>query len=167
MIASAMAPNFGPLEDIDLGLRSIDIDNDWSEGLQHHPSVDDYRGFTCSLGRTTQEKHSTTVPDISLPVLSNEQQAAHDLVLDSLRAHSTICLIISGGAGTGKSTLINAIVRSTRELFGNEKSVRIMAPTGVAVFNIGGATVHHELCITADRSQSYKKLQTERCGHMQ
>ncbi|KAI3899201.1 hypothetical protein MKW92_016431, partial [Papaver armeniacum] len=86
----------------------------------------------------------------------------HDIVLHSVRTSSTIRLIIYGGAGTGKSTLIHAIVRSTREIFRNDKSVRIMAPTGVAAFNIGGATNHHELAITVDRNNSYKKLETER-----
>ncbi|KAI3903891.1 hypothetical protein MKW92_023196 [Papaver armeniacum] len=111
MMLAAMAPNFGPSLDTDLGLRSIDLRQNW----------------TCS----------------------------------------TIRLIINGGAGTGKSTLIHAIVHSVRELFRNDKSVRVMAPTGVAAFNIGGATIHHELAITTDRKNSYKKLETERCGRMQ
>ncbi|RZC85217.1 hypothetical protein C5167_028451 [Papaver somniferum] len=42
-----------------------------------------------------------------------------------------------------------------------------LAPTGVAAFNIGGSTIHHELGITADKSQSYKKLEAERCRRMQ
>ncbi|KAI3913053.1 hypothetical protein MKW92_038755, partial [Papaver armeniacum] len=65
-----------------------------------------------------------------------------------MRVGSTIRLIISGGAGTGKSTLINVIVHLTRELFQNIKVVRIVATTGVAAFNIGGATIHHELAIS-------------------
>ncbi|XP_026415985.1 uncharacterized protein LOC113311360 [Papaver somniferum] len=42
-----------------------------------------------------------------------------------------------------------------------------MAPTGVAAFNIGGSTIHHELAITADKNLSYKKLEAERCRRMQ
>ncbi|KAI3883779.1 hypothetical protein MKW92_019059, partial [Papaver armeniacum] len=95
------------------------------------------------------------------------KKAALNAVRKSLNEGLSIRLIVSGGAGTGKSTLINAIVRSTRELFGNDKAVRIMAPTGVAAFNIGGSTIHHELAITTDRNQSYKKLETQRCGRMQ
>ncbi|MCL7050153.1 hypothetical protein MKW94_023326 [Papaver nudicaule] len=167
MQASGMAPDCMQVDDIDLGLRSYNVDHDWSEGLQHHPSVYDRIRFTHTLGHSTQEERLAIDPDFSVTVLSEQQQKALDLVLQSLRAHSTIRLIISGGAGTDKLTLINAIVRSTREMFGNNKAVRVMGPTGVAAFNIGGTTVHHELAITADRNQSYKKLETQRCTHMQ
>ncbi|MCL7051719.1 hypothetical protein MKW94_027464 [Papaver nudicaule] len=167
MIASEMAPNFGPVEDTNLGLRSLDVDHDWSEGILRHPSIESHRNFTHTLGKAPQEGRSSASPYTSVTILSKQQQAALDLVLHSLRARSCIRLIISGGAGTGKSTLINAIVCSTRAMFGNDKAVRVMAPTGVAAYNIGGATVHHELAITADRNQQYKKLETERCGRMQ
>ncbi|KAI3934809.1 hypothetical protein MKW98_026217 [Papaver atlanticum] len=166
MQASAMAPNFRALEATDLGLRDIDRNHSWSRGLLDNPTIHEKIGFVNTLRQVVQDTHDSG-SSTSLPTLSRQQQAAHDLVLDSLRSNSTIRLIISGGAGTGKSTLINAIVRSTRELFSNENSVRIMAPTGVAAFNIGGSTIHHELGITADKSQSYKKLEVERCRQMQ
>ncbi|RZC87713.1 hypothetical protein C5167_028166 [Papaver somniferum] len=167
MVASAMAPNSRVLEDTDLGYREIDLINNWSQGLLDHPSIHEKKGFINTLKQTVQETHSVSGSGTSLIALSRQQQVALNLVLESLRSESTIRLIISGGAGTGKSTLISAIVHSTRELFGNEKSVRIMAPTGVAVFNIGGSTIHHELAITADKNLSYKKLEAERCRRMQ
>ncbi|KAI3851247.1 hypothetical protein MKX03_002235 [Papaver bracteatum] len=168
MQASAMAPNFRALEDTDLGRRDIDKNHPWSSGLLDNPTIHDKIGFINTLRQAVQDTHdSDSDSSTSVPSLSRQQQAAHDLILDSLRSNSTIRLIISGGAGTGKSTLINAIVRSTRELFGNDNSVRVMAPTGVAAFNIGGSTIHHELGITADKSQSYKKLEAERCRRMQ
>ncbi|KAI3845537.1 hypothetical protein MKW92_047228, partial [Papaver armeniacum] len=148
MQASAMAPNFRALEDTDLGLRDIDKIYLWSSGLLDNPTIHEKIGFVNTLRQAVQDTHDSG-SSTSLPALSRQQQAAHDLVIDSL----------SGGAGTGKSTLINAIVRSTRELFSNDNSVRIMAPTGVAAFNIGGSTIHHELGITTDKSQSYKKLE--------
>ncbi|KAI3945508.1 hypothetical protein MKW98_018325 [Papaver atlanticum] len=161
-----MAPNFRALEATDLGLRDIDRNHSWSRGLLDNPTIHKKIGFVNTLRQVVQDTHDSG-SSTSLPALSRQQQAPHDLVLDSLRSNSTIRLIISGGAGTGKSTLINAIVRSTRELFNNENSVRIMVPTGVAAFNIGGSTIHQELGITADKSQSYKKLEAERCRRMQ
>ncbi|KAI3924837.1 hypothetical protein MKW98_031088 [Papaver atlanticum] len=151
MQASAMALNFRTLEATDLGLRDIDKNHFWSSGLLDNPTIHEKIGFVNTLRQAVKVTHDSGL-STSLSALSRQQQAAHGLILDSLRSNSTIRLIISGGAGTGKSTLINAIVRSTRELFSNDNSVRIMAPTGVAAFNIGGSTIHHELGITADKS---------------
>ncbi|KAI3830441.1 hypothetical protein MKX03_018131 [Papaver bracteatum] len=149
MVASAMAPNSRVLEDTDLGYREINLIHNWSQGLLDHPSIRDKKGFINTLRKIMHETHSVSISDTSLIALSRQQQIAHDLVLGSLRSQSTIRLIISGGAGMGK------------ELFGNEKYVRIMAPTGVAAFNIGGSTIHHELAITADKNLSYKKLEVD------
>ena len=46
----------------------------------------------------------------SLHQLSNKQLKAHDLVLNSLKDGSTIQMIICGGAGTSKSTLIKSMI---------------------------------------------------------
>ncbi len=45
-------------------------------------------------------------------------------------------LFITGRAGTGKSTLLQYFKKNT------EKNIVILAPTGVAAVNIGGATIH-------------------------
>lgn len=45
-------------------------------------------------------------------------------------------LFVTGRAGTGKSTLLRAIVRSL------DDEVVIGAPTGIAAFNVGGQTLH-------------------------
>lgn len=45
-------------------------------------------------------------------------------------------LFITGRAGTGKSTLLSYFKKHT------EKNIVVLAPTGVAAVNIGGATIH-------------------------
>lgn len=46
---------------------------------------------------------------------------------------------ITGSAGTGKSTLLNALIEYyEKQKIGVEKA----APTGIAAINIGGATLH-------------------------
>ena len=47
-------------------------------------------------------------------------------------------MIICGGAGTGKYTLIKGIVQSIIEYSKITKGTHIMAPTGGAIFNIRG-----------------------------
>ncbi|MFH2085595.1 MAG: AAA family ATPase [bacterium] len=54
----------------------------------------------------------------------------------SLIEDSPDSLFITGRAGTGKSTLLTYFKKHT------EKNIVILAPTGVAAVNIGGATIH-------------------------
>jgi len=104
-----------------------------------------------------------------LHLLSNEQLKAHDLVLNSLKDGNTIRMIICGGAGTGKSTLVKAMVQSITEYSKTTKAVHIMALTGVTTFNIGGATIHHELAIHAERrpNEPYMPITGDQCQRMQ
>lgn len=53
-----------------------------------------------------------------------------------LMENSTESLFITGRAGTGKSTLL------TRFRMVSSKNIVVLAPTGVAAVNIGGATIH-------------------------
>ena len=50
-------------------------------------------------------------------------------------------MIVSGTAGTGKSFLIGCL----KGLL--QGKVRVLAPTGVAAFNIRGCTLHSALCL--------------------
>ena len=45
-------------------------------------------------------------------------------------------LFITGRAGTGKSTLLNLLKKTTR------KNAVVLAPTGIAALNVGGQTIH-------------------------
>jgi predicted GTPase len=65
--------------------------------------------------------------------MNDKQQLAFSIVIEHLRGDhpDLLKLIITGEGGTGKSYLINAAL--------------IMAPTGVAVFNVGGRTIHSVL----------------------
>lgn len=46
-------------------------------------------------------------------------------------------MFITGGAGTGKSSLLRHFVKNTEK-----KNVVVVAPTGMAAINIGGQTIH-------------------------
>jgi len=66
-----------------------------------------------------------------------------------LNLHQVFFNFVSGGAGVGKSMLISAItqtvMRNSSKIPGQNPSrivVLLVAPTGVAAFNISGFTLH-------------------------
>jgi len=76
-----------------------------------------------------------------LKTLSKEQGVT---VMKALRGQP---LFIAGGAGTGKSTTIEAIAKAFEWMNvkrgGKWKTLELVAPTGVAAVNIGGRTIHN------------------------
>jgi ATP-dependent DNA helicase PIF1 len=68
---------------------------------------------------------------VSDVVLSDEQRRILDQMENSLDQ-----VFVTGRAGTGKSTLLQAFVASTA------KVVAVCAPTGVAALAVGGQTIH-------------------------
>jgi ATP-dependent exoDNAse (exonuclease V) alpha subunit len=63
--------------------------------------------------------------------LTAEQQAVVDAI-----AAGTGHLLVTGRAGTGKSTLLEHVVASSG------RRIAVCAPTGVAALNVGGQTIH-------------------------
>ncbi|CEP14354.1 hypothetical protein [Parasitella parasitica] len=68
---------------------------------------------------------------------------------DSNNTFSPMHLLVAGGAGTGKSMLINVLHQSLQSEFDKNRdhgmevpSVLLGALTGIAAFNIGGQTIH-------------------------
>ncbi|KAL2474964.1 ATP-dependent DNA helicase [Abeliophyllum distichum] len=172
MFAASMGPLCDYGMDVELGFRDFDTTHNWAEGLYRYPNIDIERKFIHShlgVGEDSNNELANNNVVVPLTDLSTQQRMAHDLILTSLREQKSIYVIISRGAGTGKSTLINAIVHSAFNLFNSNKAIRIMAPTGVAAFNIGRATIHHELAISAERkpSQPYTHISSDQCRRMQ
>src|SRR4029434_648457 len=83
-----------------------------------------------------------------------------------------IHLFVTGGAGTGKSHLIKAIhyelSRILAQLCTNpdDTTVLITAPTGVAAYNIGAATIHNTFCIGKDVRFPYQPLGEEKINSL-
>ena len=74
-------------------------------------------------------------------------------------------LFITGGAGTGKSHVISVIREHLeRTHLGAGKRCILMAPTGVAAFNICGLTIHRALNLPVEHSRStrYCKLSADK-----
>ena len=75
------------------------------------------------------------IPDQFPENYAEDPTIAH--ILEQLRSDDPSPILITGEAGTGKSTLVNYI--KTRA---NIDNTVVLAPTGVAALNIGGQTVH-------------------------
>ena len=67
-------------------------------------------------------------------------------------------MIISGTAGSGKSYLIQSLVRAIKVLFNSNKAVQVLCPTGSSANLISGRTIHNFLKIPqyfyTDRSKA-------------
>ena len=74
-----------------------------------------------------------------------------------------------GTAGTGKSYLIKAIRSRLREMagIGSESPVLVLAPTGVAAFNINGRTIHSTLSIPIIVNSKNLNINGERLKQLQ
>ena len=88
--------------------------------------------------------------------LNVSQRDAFDRLIQYNRAHhqyymrereslpKPFHMFITGGAGTGKSHLISVIKEHIkRSHTGSQNACMLVAPTGVAAFNIGGLTIHY------------------------
>jgi ATP-dependent DNA helicase PIF1 len=68
-----------------------------------------------------------------------EQQAVYDALTGTNES-----ILLTGVAGCGKSTIVRAFLEKKNDL-GN---IMIVAPTGVAALNVGGATIHRAFGLT-------------------
>ncbi|XP_072239813.1 uncharacterized protein [Leuresthes tenuis] len=157
--------------------------------IMKHKAVDDEEGSddvgdlipdltanpktTCTL----ETNHMTMPRETALGLLRtlNEEQAAifyavRQWCLQILFGQNPepLRLFITGGAGTGKSHLIKAIhYESTRllsQIADNPEDLTVLltAPTGVAAYNIGAATIHNTFSIGANVKLPYQPLGDEK-----
>ena len=76
---------------------------------------------------------------------------------------SPLHMIIQGTKGTGKSYLIGAISQALQKAsFLQCSPLLLLAPTGVAAFNIGASTIHSKLKIPI---KEFTDLQVTRIAH--
>jgi PIF1-like helicase len=100
----------------------------------------------------------------TLDNLEDDQKRAMALVLSAVRSYikgtkmneeNILRLTVSGVAGSGKSTWINTLASTLREIFPNYDSVVVCAPTGSAAYNAGGETIHRGFGIPVTNSQNH------------
>jgi len=148
------------------GLRYL-ITNDWCKYIrfvktkeedilrllaQSHAGTDE----EVRRAQTSQKVREQLVKDIKM--MNEKQELALRLVASSLQKSTQLKLIVTGAGGTGKSFLISTIVKYANYYFGSPKSTLLMAPTGVAAFNIGGTTIHKALKLRANGDNSNSSI---------
>jgi hypothetical protein len=79
-------------------------------------------------------------PVVTRDQLNDEQRLAHDLVVNCNDPEGSLTVML-GGAGTGKSFVIHAVVNTMTEMHG-PTSVLVTSTTGRSAALIGGSTVH-------------------------
>ncbi len=109
---------------------------DWTEATRAYPNIEEAPTFVSRHREASMPQPFTTSADPEQ--LQGKQRQAYNVVhhhLFNSRAQP-LHMVVSGTAGTGKSYLIHCL----RLLL--QDSVRVVAPTGVAAFNVDGFTLH-------------------------
>ena len=136
-----------------------DDDHDWSASSAAYPNLEELPIFITRECQSAQEHPFTTTADPSC--LQGKQLTTYIIVKAHLEDNNTtpLRMIVSGTAGTGKSYLIHCL----RLLL--QAKVRVVAPTGVAAFNIDGHTLHSLLCLPT--KGDFKDLEGEHLNRLQ
>jgi ATP-dependent DNA helicase PIF1 len=108
-----------------------DLKKIFTEIISRHGTTicDNFDYFETLLRENCDNKYKSN--DVNQLELSKEFVKAYDLMENSDK-----CLFITGKAGTGKSTLLEYFKEHS------EKKWVVLAPTGIAALNVGGATLH-------------------------
>ncbi|KAL7290849.1 hypothetical protein TKK_0015583 [Trichogramma kaykai] len=134
-----------------LGQRLIDVAYDWNVHNELYPSLQDINTFlkmfksenaTRSINNSSNLKELTLSPE-QLKVIQICRTQINHIQSDIGDISDQIIkrVIIQGKAGSGKSTLINAIVQEVTDALGCD-AITVVAPTGAAALNVNGSTIH-------------------------
>ncbi|GBC15565.1 ATP-dependent DNA helicase PIF1 [Rhizophagus irregularis DAOM 181602=DAOM 197198] len=181
MILSEMRPDAILEGSSELGLREIDRNYDWvGDVRQRYTNIDlaDSPNFIQNARNLYVEQNDNVTDRVVDPHTLNEKQK---IIFERVESHyqalilnpgnvDALNVIVMGTAGTGKSYLINMIRSRLQEIARNNNitehsPVLVLAPTGVAAFNIRGITIHSALSIPISNNkldlngERLKKLQ--------
>ncbi len=136
-----------------------DDDHNWSASSIAYPNLEELPSFITSQRQSATERSFNTTADPTH--LQGKHLATYNLVQQHMESNDTVPLrmIVSGTAGTGKSYLIHCL----RLLL--QDKVRVVAPTGVAAFNVDGNTLHSLLSLPT--KGDFKDLEGEHLNRIQ
>ncbi|MDM8557440.1 PIF1 family ATP-dependent DNA helicase [Candidatus Parabeggiatoa sp. HSG14] len=135
-------------EDIAIGLLNPPQEFTNDEWLRHlTQSLYDNLGFDKTLAKWVVQSwkmalnQNTSHKETAKMIVTEASSEALELTEEFSNAYDLMdktdkCVFITGKAGTGKSTLLDYFKKHTK------KKLAVLAPTGVAALNVGGATLH-------------------------
>ena len=139
----------------------------WEEDLVEEDSRD--TSEVTSTGKDRKEVQQPSdqdeeheIPDVEQLISAYEQEIGNKLaegqrnaVLTAMDPHNTVT-IVTGGPGTGKSTVIRAVLWVHKQIYGEKHDPVLMAPTGRAARRMteatgyDAATIHHVIKYTGE-----------------
>jgi len=154
------------------------FDPDRHPNLAHHdigteiglaPRVESTEGEVLS-GRISDDQYYKLIRS-----LNEKQQSALKHILKWIKSDKELLhLFITGGAGVGKSVLVNAVYQALHRYLcsvegQDPENVRIVicAPTGKAAYNVHGMTIHRAFHILPNRGMKYSSLTCEKLNSLQ
>jgi ATP-dependent DNA helicase PIF1 len=170
MHLAELGPNTHIQIDADLGSRDMDRNHNWTNEAQQRYSSEDLANVNDFVkqaasdnnnGNIRNDKDSTEINYDSLnqkqkTIFKRIEKHYEDTILG--QQVEPLRIIVMGTAGTGKSYVIKAIrarLRAMAEKDG-KSPVLVIAPTGVAAFNINGSTIHSTLSIPIMNDKKYE-----------
>ena len=153
------------MQDEEINNHETTIDFDWCEAGRQYPNLQEAAQFIAHHHENIQS-HGTIDSTNTMydpRQLQGKQLQVYNQVLYHSQAqhqsHEPLRIIVSGTAGTGKSYLIGCLAKLL------QSAVKIMAPTGVAAFNVHGYTLHSLLHLPT--RGEFKDLQGESLDDLQ
>ena len=141
-------------------------DYDWSQTSYEYPEDLGANWIENQNKDSERDSEELVLPDVDLSLMNEDQKFAFNIVMQTLldfingdsaeNPFEFLRMVVKGMAGSGKSFLIKCLVKAVRTLFGSNKAVQVVCPTGSSANIISGVTLH-----------SFLKVPTyERAGEM-
>ena len=131
----------------------------WTAAAQLYPNLQEAPCFITHAKENAQLQVPTSTADPER--LQGKQRLVYDAVHSHMQAEhpDPLRMIVSGTAGTGKSFLIHCLKALLLDC------LHVMAPTGVAAFNVRGVTLHSLLHLPT--RGEFKTLEGEQLQQLQ
>ena len=141
------------------------VDHDWAmDRRELNLTNDDIRKsvkwIEDQIKTTTMLETGQVVQDINIESLNKQQKWLYKVAVEAMENPEEQKLIdVCGGAGTGKSYTINAILQKARE---KGYYVQVLAPTGAAASQfLGGRTIHSFLKMRVSKKKKMEDQETD------